>query len=85
MNIISRMMIVPAQIKAARALLGVTQARLAEMSGLSKTALINIEAGSSDPKASTLDRIQKSLEMLGAVFIPENGDGPGVRLRKAAP
>jgi predicted transcriptional regulator len=75
------MVIVPSQIKAARGLLGVTQTRLAEMSGISKTALINIETGTSDPKASTLMRIQKALESLGAVFIPENGGGPGVRLK----
>ena len=81
MKINLRMMIIPAQIKAARALLGVTQAQLAEMAGISKTALVNIEAGSSDPKSSTLDRIQTALENLGAVFIPKNGGGAGVRMK----
>jgi transcriptional regulator with XRE-family HTH domain len=80
MNLIFRTMIIPAQIKAARAILDMTQARLAEMAGISKTALIYIEAGK-DPKASTLDRIQKSLESLGVEFT--NGEKPGVRLTKA--
>jgi DNA-binding XRE family transcriptional regulator len=77
-------MIVPEQIKAARAILGVTQDRLASAAGISKTALVNIERGESDPKASTLTASQKALEAMGAVFIPENGGGPGVRLAKPA-
>lgn len=75
-------MIQPAQIRAARALLGITQAELAAGAGISTTALNNIERGAADPKASTLTAIQKALEEAGVVFVPENGHGPGVRLRK---
>jgi predicted transcriptional regulator len=64
-------------------MLGLKQIDLAEKAGISKTALLNIESGASDPKASTLAAIQRALETAGVIFVEENGDGPGVRLRKA--
>jgi predicted transcriptional regulator len=75
-------MISPSQIKGARAMLGLNQTALAGAAGISKTALINIETGTSDPRASTLSAIQKALEAAGVEFIAENGGGAGVRLRK---
>ncbi|MFG1278242.1 helix-turn-helix transcriptional regulator [Xanthobacter autotrophicus] len=75
-------MITPQQIRGARAMLGLTQADLAKAAGISATALNNIERGSADPKASTLLAIQKALEAAGVIFVAENGEGPGVRLRK---
>ncbi|MCR5943601.1 MULTISPECIES: helix-turn-helix transcriptional regulator [unclassified Brucella] len=77
-------MITPEQIRGARAMLGMTQAELAKLAGLSTTGLNNIERGSADPKASTLSAIQAALEGRGIVFLA-NGDnrdgGPGVRLK----
>ncbi|MFG1179004.1 helix-turn-helix transcriptional regulator [Xanthobacter versatilis] len=75
-------MITPQQIRGARAMLGLTQADLAKAAGISATALNNIERGSADPKASTLLAIQKALEAAGVIFVAENGEGPGVRLKK---
>jgi predicted transcriptional regulator len=75
-------MISPSQIKGARAMLGLTQTELATAAGITKTALVNIETATSDPKSSTLSAIQKALESAGVEFIAENGGGPGVRLRK---
>lgn len=63
-------------------MLGLTQADLAKAAGISATALNNIERGSADPKASTLLAIQRALEAAGVIFVAENGEGPGVRLRK---
>jgi predicted transcriptional regulator len=63
-------------------MLGLKQIDLAKQAGISKTALINIESGTSDPRASTLEAIQLALEAAGCIFVPRNGDGPGVRLRK---
>ena len=80
----TRRMISPSQIRGARAMLGLKQADLAEMAGISKTGLINIESGASDPKSSTLKAIQHALETAGVIFVAENGEGPGVRLRKIA-
>ncbi|GLK68111.1 helix-turn-helix domain-containing protein [Hansschlegelia plantiphila] len=76
-------MITPQQIRGARAMLGLTQAALAAAAGLSTTALNNIERGTADPKASTLTAIRKALETAGVIFVAENGEGPGVRLKKA--
>ncbi len=70
------------QIRGARAMLGLTQAKLAKMAGMSTTALTNIENGQSDPKLSSLEAIRRALEDAGAILIPENGGGAGVRLRK---
>lgn len=66
-------------------MLGMTQAELANRAGLSATALLAIEKGISDPKASTLRAIQRALEAAGVGFIDEDAGGPGVRLRKRAP
>lgn len=63
-------------------MIGMTQAALAEAAGISTTALNNIERGAADPKASTLTAIQKAIEAAGVIFVPENGEGPGVRLQK---
>ena len=63
-------------------MLGMTQADLAKAAGLSNTGLNNIERGTADPKVSTLQAIQSALEAAGVEFIPENGGGAGVRLRK---
>lgn len=62
-------------------MLGMTQAELAQKAGMSTTGLNNIEKGNADPKASTLRAIQSALESAGVIFIEQNGNGPGVRLR----
>jgi transcriptional regulator with XRE-family HTH domain len=66
-------MLTPSLIRAARALLGLTQARLANAAGLSTTGLNNIETGQSDPRASTLKAIQSALEARGAFFSADGG------------
>lgn len=43
----------------------------------------NIERGATDPRISTMSAIQRALESAGVIFVAENGEGPGVRLRKA--
>lgn len=65
-------------------MLGITQAELANLAGLSTTGLNNIERGSADPKASTLSAIQLALEGKGILFLA-SGDtrngGSGIRLK----
>lgn len=39
------------------------------------------EAGE-DLKERTVEAMQLALEKAGIIFVPENGEGPGVRLRK---
>lgn len=77
-----RGMITPAQIRAARALIGWKQTELASAAGLSEMSVKNIERGTTDPRVSTLEAIKMALESAGVIFIASNGDGPGVRLRK---
>lgn len=77
-------MIEPAQIRAARALLGWTMDDLSGKAGVSLASIKNIERGATDPKVSTLQRIQTALEGGGLVFL-DAGDtkpgGKGVRFR----
>ncbi|MBQ9350437.1 helix-turn-helix transcriptional regulator [Phyllobacterium sp.] len=77
-------MITPEQIRGARAMLGLTQAGLATLAGLSTTGLNNIERGLADPKASTLRAIQAALEAKSVIFLADGqtvDGGPGVRLK----
>ncbi|PWV97056.1 helix-turn-helix protein [Phyllobacterium myrsinacearum] len=65
-------------------MLGLTQAELATLAGLSTTGLNNIERGLADPKASTLRAIQAALEAKSVVFLADGqtvDGGPGVRLK----
>ncbi|MCW2242266.1 helix-turn-helix domain-containing protein [Azospirillum canadense] len=77
-------MITAAQIRAARALLNMKQASLAAAAGVSLATLNNIERGVSAPRVSTLVALQRALEDAGVRFIDGDGEGPGVRLSKAA-
>lgn len=69
----------PEQIKAARALLGWSQADLAKKSGYSLPAINNIERGIASARTDTISDIQQTFELSGVQFI----DGPGVRIENA--
>ncbi len=80
-------MITGAQVRAARALLGIDQRRLAELSGLSLPTVQRMEA-SDGVVRSNVDSLMKlvgALEGAGIELIGENmasaGGGRGVRLR----
>ena len=77
-------MIESAQIRAARGLLALSQAELAEMASLSVASVKRLEAAPEiRGAAETIWKIQKALEAAGVEFIPEEeGKGPGVRLRR---
>ncbi|MFT8643209.1 helix-turn-helix domain-containing protein [Gluconacetobacter sp.] len=74
--------ILPAQIRAGRALIGWTQERLAVACGLPKRTIARIELAEGNPRLTTLTAIRTALETAGVEFIAENGGGAGVRLRK---
>jgi transcriptional regulator with XRE-family HTH domain len=83
-------MISAAQLRAARALLGVDQKKLAELSGLSVPTIQRMEA-SDGVIRGTVDSLTKliaALEASGLVLIgegtPSSEGGRGVRLRGAA-
>ena len=76
-------MISAAQIRAARALVGMTQEQLAVATGLSGQTIKRMESlGTGRSSAANVDAIQLALEAAGVQFIPENGGGAGVRLAK---
>jgi len=71
------------QLKAARALTGLSQAEVAEAAGISIPTLKRAEAGGPIKVADeTIADIAKALEKAGVEFIAENGGGAGVRLKK---
>mgnify|MGYP000547099872 CR=1 FL=1 len=72
------------QVKAARALLGWSQADLAVVSGVSEPTIKRLEAagGILGGRADTARAIRTAIEAAGVEFIPENGGGAGVRLRR---
>jgi predicted transcriptional regulator len=74
-------MIDSAQIRAARGLLKWTQAMLAHKAALSVVTLNMIESDRVDPRASTLRAIEETLTKAGVVFIGDEREGVGVRLR----
>jgi transcriptional regulator with XRE-family HTH domain len=70
------------QIRAARALLGWSQAQVAQHSGLSVPTVKRAEgAGAIAAAAEAVAAIRAALVAAGVEFIPENGGGAGVRLR----
>jgi len=72
----------PQQSRAARALLDLTQPDLARAAGLGLSTVVDFEKSRRDLPIDTLARLRAALENAGVEFIPENGGGAGVRLRK---
>ena len=73
------------QLKAARALIGLEQSELAQEAGVSVNTIRNMESSGANPvngRTDTLNKILEALKTLGIIFVAENGEGPGVRLRK---
>jgi transcriptional regulator with XRE-family HTH domain len=76
--------ITPEQARAARALLDWSQEDAADRAKITPKTLRDFETGQRDPRVDTLSRLRAAFERAGVDFIPENGGGPGVRLRKPA-
>lgn len=55
---------------------------LAKLSQVAIATLADFEAGKRTPHPRTLTAIRTALETAGIEFVPENGSGAGVRLRK---
>jgi transcriptional regulator with XRE-family HTH domain len=70
------------QCRAARGLLGWSQADLSRASQTATKTIADFERGARAPYERTLDDIQAALEKAGVEFIPENGGGAGVRMKK---
>ncbi|MEL1264015.1 helix-turn-helix transcriptional regulator [Pseudoxanthomonas putridarboris] len=83
-------MITAAQMRAARALLGIDQRRLAELSGVSLPTIQRMETSQGHVRGvvSTLTKIVAALDVAGVELIgneqPSQGRGRGVRLKEPA-
>jgi len=76
-------MIEPAQVRAARALIGWTQGELADAADVPLSIVDRFETGQPDSiPGEAVVKLKTALESAGVVFIPKNGGGAGVRLRK---
>ena len=72
------------QLRAARGLLGWSQSELGQRAGLSLPTVKRVEtAKGARVSNEARTKLQNALEAAGVVFLPENGGGAGVRLRKA--
>lgn len=74
------------QLRGARAMVRWEQKDLADKSGVSVATIKRIESrpGPIEANRTTLNALRAALEAAGVIFVAENGEGPGVRLRKSA-
>ena len=84
-------MITAAQMRAARALLGIDQRQLAELSDVSLPTIQRMEASEGNVRGvvDTLTKVIEAFDAAGIELIGENvrsiGDGRGVRFKQPAP
>jgi transcriptional regulator with XRE-family HTH domain len=84
-------MITAGQMRAARALLGIDQRKLAEMAGVSLPTIQRMEASEGTVRGivDSLMKVVEALNQAGIELIGDNarseGGGRGVRLRQPAP
>ncbi len=84
-------MITAAQMRAARALIGIDQRQLAELAGVSLPTIQRMEASDGNVRGvvETLTRVVEALDKAGVELIGENkasqDGGRGVRLKVPAP
>ena len=77
-------MITAEQIRGARAMLRWSAKQLSEKSGVSLPTVQRMEGerGPLRSSAGNVLKVQQTLEDAGVIFIDEDDEGPGVRLRK---
>lgn len=76
-------MLDPAQLRAARAILGWSRQGLADASGTGRETIQDFESRGSNPKRATMTAWEKALKKAGVVLIDGTDEhGPGVMLRE---
>lgn len=76
-------MLISAQCRAARALIDWSREDLAERSKVGLRTIVDFERGAREPRELTKDALRRALEAAGVLFVEQDDDGPGVRLRRA--
>lgn len=75
-------MLVPAQIRMARAALGISVRELSEIASVAESTILRFETNKGGLQATTLDKLQAALERGGVVFVgADEAAGAGVRLK----
>ena len=74
-------MITSGQIKAARAMLGLTVAEMAKLAGIGFTTMVRLESADGVPAGNvkTLTAVKSAIEKAGIEFIGSPEEGAGVR------
>jgi transcriptional regulator with XRE-family HTH domain len=72
----------PEQVRMARALLNCSLDDLAQAAGVHRNTISNFETGKYAGDPEKLAAIKNGLELSGVIFVEENGEGAGVRLRR---
>ena len=75
------------QIREARRLLRKTTFWITRQTGIDYHQLVSLQRSETmgSAESATLNTVRRALEAAGVEFIPENGGGAGVRLRKVEP
>jgi DNA-binding XRE family transcriptional regulator len=73
--------ITPAQCRAARALLSMTQSELAKAAKLGLSTIVDFERERRHVSTDAVKAMKSALERAGIEFIRQNGGGAGIRLR----
>lgn len=61
-----------------------TQTALATAAGLGLSTVVDFERSRRHVSQDAIVSMKLALEAAGVIFIPSNGEGPGVRLRREA-
>jgi predicted transcriptional regulator len=79
-------MITGAQLRMARGYLKWSAKELANKAGVAESTIKRMEQDEGFPVArgANIEAVYKTLADAGIIFVPENGDGVGIRLRKSA-
>jgi transcriptional regulator with XRE-family HTH domain len=76
----TKSLMMPAQCRAARSLLGWNQPRLAKAAGVGRSTVTDFELQSREVSVESVAKMQAALEAAGVQFT--NGKRPGVRLAR---
>jgi transcriptional regulator with XRE-family HTH domain len=75
----------PAQLRMARAAVKLGVRELAELAGVATYTISRFETEQGGLRQDTAQKLEAALAKLGVQLIPQNGGGPGVRLKRQGP